>query len=106
MYLTALHIPISSSTSTVDLAPRRLERLMLISKEITDMGKLYIRVLVMAMIVAMVCVITATAQTEASLPPKIVPADSTISHHHMKASAKHQHHRKASRHHRKHHSNH
>ena len=70
------------------------------------MGKLYIRVLVVAMIVTMACGIAATAQTEASFPPKIVPADSTISHHHMKASAKRQHHRKASRHYRKHHTNH
>ena len=65
------------------------------------MGKLSIQVLVMAMIAAMACGVTATAQANVSVPPRIVPAGATSHGHRVSAAVKKHHHRKAVRHQRK-----
>ena len=65
------------------------------------MGKMCIRVLILAMIAAMMCAVTTTTQAKELLPPRIVPADSAIRGHPSRVAVRKQHHRKAVRHHRK-----
>ena len=67
------------------------------------MGELYLRTMIVTMLVAMTCVMPATAHTPDLLPPKIVPARSSIGRQHFTATAKKHAHRKTVRHHRNRH---